>query len=97
MPRHLLFLLMHGPFISRDQIYTRKKDTEVFKIKSIIKTAIYQIQLVFLLLNVILGIYNISTFAAIINNFTSHLIGLPFLIALSPINKMRKAFVAVGT
>jgi len=54
-------------------------------------------QLVFLLLNVILAIYNISTFAAIINSFTSHLIGLPFLIALSPINKMRKAFVAAGT
>jgi hypothetical protein len=39
--------------------------------------------------------YNISTFAAIINNFAWDLIGLSLLSALSPINKTREAFVAV--
>jgi hypothetical protein len=37
--------------------------------------------------------YNISTFAAIINNFAWDLIGLSLLAALSPINKTREAFV----
>ena len=47
------------------------------------------------LLNATVRLYNISTFATLINNFTWHLIGFSLLAAFSPSNKTRKAFIVV--